>query len=56
MVGIVIAFPGLVTGNLDRGTVDPSRIELEIPAPDYEREQMERDADVPDFGAPKPRD
>jgi TRAP-type mannitol/chloroaromatic compound transport system permease large subunit len=56
MVGIVIAFPGLVTGNLDRSTVDPSRIELEIPAPDYEREQMERDADVPDFGAPKPRD
>ena len=54
MVGIVIAFPGLVTGNLDRSTVDPSRIELEIPAPDYEREQLERDADVPDFGAPKP--
>lgn len=56
MVGIVIAFPGLVTGNLDKSTVDPSRIELEVPAPDYEREQMERDADVPDFGAPTPRD
>jgi tripartite ATP-independent transporter DctM subunit len=54
MVGIVIAFPGLVTGNLDKSTVDPSRIELEVPAPDFEREQMERDADVPDFGAPKP--
>lgn len=56
MVAIVIAFPGLVTGNLDKSTVDPSRIELEIPAPDYEREQLQRDADVPDFGAPKPRD
>jgi tripartite ATP-independent transporter DctM subunit len=56
MVGIVIAFPGLVTGNLDKSTVDPSRIEIEIPAPDHEREQKERDADLPDFGAPKPRD
>jgi tripartite ATP-independent transporter DctM subunit len=54
MVAIVIAFPGLVTGNLDRSTVDPSKIKLEILAPDYEREQLERDADVPDFGAPKP--
>ena len=56
MVGIVIAFPGLVTGNVDKRTVDPSRIELEIPAPDHEREQRERDADVPDFGVPKPRE
>ena len=56
MVGIVIAFPGLVTGNLDRSTVDPSGINIEIPAPDYEREQMERDADVPDFGVPEPGD
>ena len=56
MVGIVIAFPGLVTGNLDKSTVDPSRIQIEIPAPDHEREQMMRDADVPDFGTPKPRD
>ncbi len=56
MVGILIAFPGLVTGNLDRSTVDSSRIEIEVPALDHEREQMERDADVPDFGAPKPGD
>ncbi len=56
MVGIVIAFPGLVTGNLDKGTVDPSRIEIEMPAVDHDREQTERDADLPDFGAPKPRD
>jgi tripartite ATP-independent transporter DctM subunit len=54
MVGIVITFPGLVTDNLDRSTVDPSRIELEIPIPDYEREQLEREADVPDFGVPEP--
>jgi tripartite ATP-independent transporter DctM subunit len=56
MVGIVIAFPGLVTGNLDKVMADPSRIEIEIPAQDHDREQMERDADVPDFGVPKPGD
>jgi len=54
MVGIVIAFPGLVTGNLDKGTVDPSRFKIEIPESDHDREQTERDADLPDFGAPKP--
>jgi len=53
MVGVVIAFPGLVTGNLHKSTGDPSKIEIRIPTPDHEREQSERDADVPDFGAPK---
>jgi len=42
MVGIVIAFPGLVTANLDRKKVDPSSIEITIPTSDYEREQQER--------------
>jgi tripartite ATP-independent transporter DctM subunit len=40
MVAIVIAFPGLVTGNLDHVKVDPS-IEITIPMPEYEREQLE---------------
>jgi tripartite ATP-independent transporter DctM subunit len=31
MVGIVIAFPQLVLGNLDRKKVDPSTIQIEIP-------------------------
>ena len=44
MVAIVIAFPGLVTGNLHRSQVDPSKIEITIPTPDYEREQLERGA------------
>ena len=48
MVGIVIVFPGLVTGQLDRSTVDPSKIEIHIPAPDYGGGQPA----VPDFGAP----
>jgi tripartite ATP-independent transporter DctM subunit len=56
MVAILIAFPGLVTSGLKKSAVDPSKIEILIPAPEFEREQRERDADVPDFGAPKPRD
>jgi len=34
MVAIVIAFPGLVTGNLDSGPkVDPSKVKIELQAP-----------------------
>jgi tripartite ATP-independent transporter DctM subunit len=51
MVGIVIMFPGLVTGMLDKITLDPSKIEIKIPTPDYERERLEGVA-PPDFGAP----
>ncbi len=36
MVGIVIMFPGLVTMSLDRSTVDPSQIQLDIPTVDYD--------------------
>ncbi|HYG87215.1 MAG TPA: TRAP transporter large permease subunit [Azospirillum sp.] len=36
MVGIVIIFPGLIDMGLDRGAkVDPSQIQLEIPATDF---------------------
>ena len=41
MVAVVIAFPGLVTGSLKRSTVDPSKIEINIPTPEYERDQLE---------------
>jgi tripartite ATP-independent transporter DctM subunit len=51
MVGIVIAFPGVVTGSLDR-PVDPSTIEIELPSTDHDQEQLDRDADLPDFGTP----
>ena len=34
MVGLVIAFPGMVTGNLDKGNnVDPSKVTIELQAP-----------------------
>src|SRR5690348_3722315 len=48
MVGIVIAFPGLVTGNLEKATFDPSKVKIEIPA-DTPEEQKEESA-PPDFG------
>jgi len=49
MVGLVIAFPGMVTGNLVSSTVDPSKIEMQIPKSDYERPG---DAPAPDFSTP----
>jgi TRAP-type mannitol/chloroaromatic compound transport system permease large subunit len=56
MVGIVIAFPGLVTGNLVKSKVDPSKIEINIPMPDYEREQLDHDSVERDFGGAKAGD
>jgi tripartite ATP-independent transporter DctM subunit len=53
MVGVVIVFPGLVTGSLKRTTVDPSKIEINIPTPEYEHDQLEGGA-APAPGAPKP--
>src|SRR5216117_1156148 len=44
MVGILIAFPGLITSGLKKSAVDPSKIEILIPSPEFEREQRERDA------------
>ena len=52
MVGIVITFPHLVTGVLHKSTIDPSKIEINIPASDYGRDQ-EREGAPPDFGTPK---
>jgi len=50
MVGILITFPGLVTSGLTKSTVDPSKIEIQIPTPEFEGGQRERDAGPPDFG------
>jgi hypothetical protein len=50
MVAIVIFFPGLVTGNIERSTVDPSKVKIELPAESPE-EQKEESA-PPDFGKP----
>ncbi|MBI2959366.1 MAG: hypothetical protein HYY28_03560, partial [Betaproteobacteria bacterium] len=48
MVAIVIAFPGLVTGSLAKSTVDPSKIEIQIPA----LEDAQEGTSPPDFGPP----
>jgi tripartite ATP-independent transporter DctM subunit len=54
MVAIVILFPGLVTGNIDKVTIDPSKIEITIPTPDYERQRLDGGMPPPpDFGAPQ---
>jgi len=50
MVGVVIAFPSLVTGSLVKSTIDPSKIEMKIPDSDYDHAPGERAP--PDFGAP----
>jgi tripartite ATP-independent transporter DctM subunit len=52
MVGIVITFPHLVTGVLQKSTVDPSKIEINIPSSDYGQGQ-EQERAAPDFGTPK---
>jgi tripartite ATP-independent transporter DctM subunit len=49
MVGIVIAFPGLVTGNLERSKIDASKVQIIIP---QESEAPSEEA-PPDFGVPE---
>jgi tripartite ATP-independent transporter DctM subunit len=60
MVGIVIAFPQLVTAFLDKGNnVDPASIQIEIPQSDFQREQEQKEKEEgnepppPDFSTPK---
>jgi hypothetical protein len=58
MVAIVIAWPGLVTAFLDKGSnVDPTKIQIQIPKSEYERREPEDNPTPPDFGTPgKARD
>jgi tripartite ATP-independent transporter DctM subunit len=52
MVGIVIAYPGLVTALLDKGTgVDPAKIQMEIPRSEFQGKDQEEVA-PPDFSSP----
>ncbi len=45
LVGILIFWPGLVTNFLDRGPVqDPSKIEIQVPAPEVEPNEGEKTA------------
>ena len=50
MVGIVIVFPQLVTGNLEHLKIDPSKVKIEIPVETPQQEQEE--TAPPNFGAP----
>ena len=60
MVGIIIAFPGLVTSTLEAATVDPSKVKFELPAgPDTSGtssggsiDQPPSDQPPPEFGGP----
>src|SRR5262245_17326615 len=56
MVGIVIAFPQLVTMMLDKPSgVDPTKIQIEIPKSDFTPEEKtgEEEAPPPDFSTPR---
>jgi len=51
MVSILIAFPGLVTGNLEHETIDPSKVQIELPPMDmYEDDAGESATDDGGFG------
>src|SRR5216110_2218691 len=43
MVGVVIVFPGLVTGNVEKLKFAPSKVQIIVPTPEYEREQLNRE-------------
>ena len=47
-VGIVIGFPGLVTGNLVKSGGDPSKVQSFVPSDSEDT----RDQTPPDFGLP----
>ncbi|HZQ71486.1 MAG TPA: TRAP transporter large permease subunit [Burkholderiales bacterium] len=52
MVGIVIGFPGLVTGNIEKLKFDPSKVKIEVPQ--ETPEEQKQDEAPPNFGAPQP--
>jgi tripartite ATP-independent transporter DctM subunit len=47
MVGILIAFPGMVTSSLEKSTVDPSKVQIEI------QQEERKDESPPDFSTPQ---
>jgi TRAP-type mannitol/chloroaromatic compound transport system permease large subunit len=59
MVGIVIAFPQLVTAFLDKASdVDPAKVKIEIPQSEFQKEQEQNQKDdteppPPDFTTPQ---
>jgi tripartite ATP-independent transporter DctM subunit len=56
MVGILIAFPGLVTSSLaKKSTVDPTKIQIEIPSMEEGSGAQPGEPEPPDFGAGEPK-
>jgi hypothetical protein len=54
MVGILIAFPGLVTSGLaKKSNVDPSKIQIDIPSMEQGTEARPGEPEIPDFGGDK---
>ena len=51
MVGILIAFPGLVTSSLEKSTVDPTKVIMDIQPTDGGSPGQQDEA-PPDFGTP----
>jgi tripartite ATP-independent transporter DctM subunit len=49
MVALVIAFPGMVTGSLEKSTVDPSKVQIEVP----QEEAPSQEEAPPDFSTPQ---
>src|SRR5437899_1436785 len=47
MVGVVIVFPGLVTGNVEKLKFDPSKFQIIVPTPEYERDELNREGAGP---------
>jgi tripartite ATP-independent transporter DctM subunit len=54
MVGIVIAFPQFVTATMKRSTLDPSKIEMNIPRSEYNRDSPQPQGTSGDSAKPKP--
>ncbi|HEX7053792.1 MAG TPA: TRAP transporter large permease subunit [Burkholderiales bacterium] len=48
MVALVLSFPGMVTGNIERLKVDPSKVQIILPETQYQN------LPPPDFGRPPP--
>src|SRR5213075_1400626 len=47
MVALVIAFPSMVTSSLEKSTVDPSKVQIDI------QPEEERNEPPPDFSTPQ---
>ncbi len=47
MVGILIAAPGLVTGGLHEQKIDVDKVKIEIPTPEFEKQEIDQSLGTP---------